>query len=149
MSSSRPIGNTPPTPFSNAHSVNFDGVNDYVDCGNTNSFEYDDAFSISCWVLPEYTTDRTYVAKINNSGYTSQGYAIDTISSGGAKVRFWIAQNYWGGLYMNVYGSTTITGGLSTWWHVVCTYDGSGNRSGMKIYVNGSAESLTTTGATT
>ena len=129
--------------FSNA-SLDFDGVDDYVDLGNVHAFEYNNAFSLSCWVKHDYTTNRTYVAKIDNSPNTGQGYALDTIT--GSKLRFWIANNYWGTKYMQVSGGTTITG--SVWHHVVATYDGSGNRSGMKIYLNGAAETLTDAGAT-
>ena len=125
------------------HSVEFDGTDDYIDCGNNNAFEYDDAFSISCWVYHDYTTNRTYVAKIDNSPNTGQGYYIGTVA--GPVWRFWIANNYWGTKYMQVEGGTTVT---KAWHHIVATYDGSGNRSGMKIYLNGAAETLTGAGAT-
>ena len=128
------------------HSVEFDGALDHINCGNNNAFEYDDAFSISCWVKHDYTTNRTYVSKIkpDDGSIRDRGYYIGTIT--GAKWIFWIASNYWGTKYMQVESTTSVTS--NTWHHVVATYDGSGNRSGMNIYINGTAETLTTAGAT-
>ena len=44
--------------FSNA-SLDFDGTDDYVDLGNVHAFEYDDAFSLSCWVKHDFTANKT------------------------------------------------------------------------------------------
>ena len=33
----------------------YDGTDDYINCGNIQAFEYDDAFSFSVWFEPEYT----------------------------------------------------------------------------------------------
>ena len=90
----------------------------------------------------------TQFSKISDSPNTGQGYNCDTVSSGGAKLRFWIGNNYWGTKYIQVVGSTAIVN-TDGFYHVVYTYDGSGNRSAMKIYLNGVAETLTESGATT
>jgi hypothetical protein len=39
-------------PFTNTYSLDFDGMDDYVNIGNGVSFEYTDSFSYSFWLNP-------------------------------------------------------------------------------------------------
>ena len=49
------MGQTLAAPFVNTYSLDFDGVDEYLDCGDSDTFSFgdgatDSAFSISCWV---------------------------------------------------------------------------------------------------
>ena len=62
--------------IANKYSFDFDGSNDYVDCGNDASIQFNGSFSISCWIS---TTDsaggnRIFVS-VNNDG-TNEGWAF-------------------------------------------------------------------------
>ena len=130
------------------YSLDFDGVDDYVNCGDSNDFSFgngvtDSPFSISFWTKIQPTTATTTVFIGKDSGGSSREYAIGMFS-GARKIRFFIKNQ--GG---NNQQSVDSTNGLldNTWYNVICTYDGSGGNNaadGMNIYINGSQEILST-----
>jgi len=114
-------------------SVDFDGVNDYVDLGDNNDFSFgdgstDSAFSISAWIYRDGTTNDGIVAKDASSNREWAFY----IYSG--TLRMVLFDNSSGGYIGRRYG-TTITNG--EWHHVAATYDGGGAASDIKLYLNG------------
>ena len=122
-------------------STEFDGVNDIVQCGLTPSFEKTDSFSASAWVkLDTLGTQRGIVGKYNSANL---GWHIRTLTTN--KLRFSFATN--GANWFAADSTTTLA--TDTWYHVVVTYDGSQANTGMKIYINGSLETMTTTGGGT
>ena len=109
----------------------FDGVNDYVNLGDVLDNDGTQAQSVSFFVKLNTLNSQALVVKMNNS----------------------IPYNGWGvGLYLNKihYGffnsvpsimaqtenNQVLTTGV--WYHVVATYDGSKNASGIKVYIDGS-----------
>ena len=113
----------------------FDGVNDYVDLGNNLDFDGSTPFSISTWCYFNTNTNQSIFAK-----YTAtQGYQLQRRNS--QDIRFALyALNVSGG-YLSVRTTSTVsTGG---WKHIVVTYDGSKDVSGVNIYVDDSLMTLT------
>lgn len=113
----------------------FDGINEYINFGNDSSldFEYTDTFSISAWINFDSATNGAFVAKF---GTDVQGYIFKVISS---KLRVQLLNSAPNQVIAD--GGTTLSS--STWYHVCFTYDGSGLFSGVNIYLDASAESLT------
>ena len=114
-------------------SFNFDGVNDYVSMGNVLDKDGTEAFSISTWV--KYTSGGTQmiVSKQDGSGY---GFLLHTGVFSGQKI-IWYPCIASGG-NIQVRNSSAINDG--NWHHILATYDGSGDASGAKIYIDGSLD---------
>jgi hypothetical protein len=121
--------NGPTYNSSNLGSIVFDGVDDYVDCGNATSLQLATAVTLESWCNPTSSTGLgTLIQKNTNSGYRFR------IESG----------NLW------AYSSgvaAVASGGICTnnnWWHCVATF-GSG---GIICYVNGTQVASTGTAYT-
>jgi len=127
--------------------VEMDGTSDYVEVGNHSVFNFtngggsDKAFSLSAWVQTTSSND--------------QG-AIISKNSGNGVASNWLLVHDQGEVQAFIYDGTgsnlaairafTQSSGLLSpgqWSHVMMTYDGSNNQSGINVYVNGQAQSVT------
>ena len=130
------------TPIINTHSIQLDGVDDYIDFGNVNIFERTDAFSGSCWVnLASINTTQLFFTKTKNS--TIVGYQFYVTASN--NVVFFVG-NYYSNNYLLAKTSNTLN--INTWYNLAFTYDGSSNRAGIKLYINGVNQGVTYSGPT-
>ena len=130
----------------NYFSLSLDGTNDYMDCGGASDFSFnngsgtDSAFSISAWVKFDNTDRARAVSKDNGLG--SREYLFGTNNS--HKVNMILGD---GSNNLDIRNNATIN--TSDWFHIVATYDGSKSISGLKVYVNADASSLTDVSAGT
>ena len=122
--------------FSNTKSVDFDGVDDFVDCGQITSLANASLFTISGW--------------FNQTTLDQERFMFGTYTS----VTNLIACYTWsdGKMYIDLrngaisYGqfdySSVVTAGQ--WFHLAIVYNGSGvdNASKLKLYINGSLQTL-------
>ena len=107
----------------------FDGINDSVSWSSTSfNFDYDDAFVFHYWQKTAVGGDYP-LAK----GDTNKGYCAKTQGDGDIDV------------FMDVDGAprelkrrVNAGAGDNSWHHVVITYDGSRDVSGLRVYVDGS-----------
>ena len=123
--------------FSNA-SLDFDGIDDYVDLGTgLNSYlELGDSFSYSAWVkFSADTTHRTIISSLQASG--PKGTQLRVLNTEAIRIIF--IQS--GAVYKYVDSSVLA---VDTWHHVVATYDGSNTVGGINLYINGSLDNSTT-----
>jgi hypothetical protein len=114
----------------------FDGTDDYINCGDSDTFSFgngstDSPFSISTWVNMTNATTFRIVTKYDTS---AKEYFFATDSTD--KVLFRLYDNSTGGILGRRY-ETALTSFQGQWIHLAATYDGSGNNSGLKIYLNG------------
>ena len=111
-------------------SIVFDGVNDYVNCGNSTSLQITGSITLSTWInFPTLFSSQYYppfIIKGVNASYMLYGNSVTN------QVRMRIGSNS----AANVLDSTS-TFSINTWYNIVGTYDG----SAMKIYVNGVCDS--------
>jgi len=129
----------------NGGSIDFDGVDDYIDCGDNDNLSFGDAsndspFSISAWIKIGQTTAQGIVTKYG-SGSSTREYTFYTT---GGKLRLLL----WGN-GTNNFATGTTTLSTDTWYHIACTYDGRGGSTaynGITLYINAVAESVTTSG---
>ena len=96
----------------------------YLNSSTPINFDYSNPFTISTWIYPtNFGADRLFLG--TQSGST--GYAFGTKITTGL-------------LYFNLTGSYQVQSSqslsLNTWNNIVVTYNGSGNRTGVKLYVN-------------
>ncbi|MFH1260019.1 MAG: LamG-like jellyroll fold domain-containing protein [Elusimicrobiota bacterium] len=110
------------------YALEFDGDNDYVDCGNDLSLD-SSAYTVSFWLkVHNLTTHQELVRKYHFDGTDAYGFIIDVDING--SMRFF---NYKGSVWSAVWtigqnGEITI----DTWYYLTCTYDG----STAKYYLN-------------
>lgn len=134
------VGPRPESIF-NRFSFEFDGTDDYIDCGDNNNLSFGDVstdspFTFSLWVkVDDLSTGHGLIEKQDSSN--NREY-IFFIGSDGA-----IYNNiYSNGVALNRRGRKTSTGLISsnTWYHLAWTYDGQGGTNasdGIKIYLDG------------
>jgi len=132
----------------------FDGVDDYISMGDVLHTDGDTPMTVSAWVNISATAPHTYIYPIAGKKkvrmaptYIMSGWEVGFITSG-------IAHNQ---LIFNLVGDgSSATGTLSKkaltlafedgkWHNVVITYDGSGDASGVKFYVDGTEDTWTQT----
>ena len=138
-----------PAQIDNAFSMSFDGSSSYYDIGNSISFNYNDPFTISCWVkVNEVSGYKTIYYKYDSS--LGRGIIFDLYTASGSGINY---------LYFNIY--STNGGSIATrkrimsnagaiinhdiWYLLTVTYDGSGLGSGIKVYRNGISQTVNVT----
>jgi hypothetical protein len=109
--------------------LSFDGIDDYVDCGNSPLFDLTEQITVAAWVNIESalrdSTTRTIIGKGDTAWRLSIG---PSIGKGGRKFLFAVCREPCVNV---VYSNTGVTAGQ--WHHVCATYD---HRT-IRLYVDG------------
>ena len=126
--------------FSNTKSVDFDGVDDYIDLGNPTALQFTSSFSISLWFKSTDTSDYILISKDNTSGHLTndRSWALWGNRYGGTNVINFNVRN--GSNSFAVQSTSDYNDG--SWHHLVATYEAS---TALKVYVDGSLEATNTT----
>ena len=120
--------------------LSFDGLNDYVDCGNDESLDITDKLTVEGWfkihqAAPSGKWPRVLGRGDGGGDYSVVGYQIFQ-NSNSADLRFlWgdgRTQNE-GGMHAYSFGTTE----LNRWYHLVATYEWDGSQSITKLYRDG------------
>ena len=110
----------------------FDGVNDYVNLGDNFDNDGTQAQSVSFWVkLINSTSNQLLVGKQNNA-VPYNGWSVTIYSS---KIYYGFLNNV-PSIAIATENTQVLTTGV--WYHIVATYNGSKNASGIKVYIDGS-----------
>ncbi|MFA7405112.1 MAG: LamG domain-containing protein, partial [Pelobacteraceae bacterium] len=125
----------------NRNGLDFDGSNDYVDCGNNASVQRNGTqpFTVEAWVKP---TGGVWVAAVSKFVHTSsnEGYSLEIFSDNKVSLLYGNNWSDWNATTSD----TALTSGV--WSHIAATYDG----STVNIYVNGNlSQSANWTGGVT
>jgi hypothetical protein len=125
---------------SNTGIIVFDGVDDYVNCGNILNFEYNNSYTICGWFKFNNDNDSVMLSKQETSG-NFRGWTFRKLSN----------YQLMSGLVNTVTNQTqvraTINAITNNVWYYLCTsYNGNTLASGLKIYING-METATTVAA--
>jgi len=136
-------GSTPPfeyTAIDNNYSMTFNGVDNLISMGNVLAFDYNEPFTISAWInLEAFTYSFAGVVSKQEASGNYRGYHFDINETSGVyNLRF--SLNHALTNRLRIQGTTDLIG--LGWTHIACTYDGSADVSGVKLYVNGNLESL-------
>ena len=113
--------------------LTFNGITDYVDCGNDNSFDITDEITISAWVkfdsLPNY---QSILVKRGTQTDTASNYALRTSALANRdEVEFY----YHDGSSWHVYTTSNANLTAGQWYHFVVTFT-FGTGTSAKCYVN-------------
>jgi hypothetical protein len=117
-----------------------DGTDDYIDCATSSDYHFNrnDTYSISMWV--DFDVLGAYemlLSRIMDDGSTYAGWAIYKRDDNKLE---WQNIYHWSTDRLAVY--TRRDNLFSSWHHVVTTYNGNGDATGVKIYVDGVNEQL-------
>ena len=121
---------------------NFDGT-DFINCGNNSSLSFDrtDSFSFSAWINSSSSLfNGSIFSKFNNPTTTGYFMGMNSISN---KLRFAFRKGTGGGSSQYNYVETSDVINTNQWSHVVATYNGNQDASGIVLYVNGVAVNTT------
>jgi PKD repeat protein len=128
------------TPYvSSCNAVQFDGIDDHIDCGSRSSLRVNSNFTIEAWVKPAAETGFPF-SYLTKTATAANGYGIGYVNG---KLRFIIQPtNLLISAIDNMPGATIP---LNEWSHIACSYDG----KDAKIYVNGVLTESQTLASTT
>jgi hypothetical protein len=121
----------------------------YINFYDVLNFELTDPFSISVWFKTSYSgSDTQSIAgkcKLNVPGGDYTGYQVGTNISGTGIGKFGAVFVSYPFVYPNsvMRRETTLTHNNNVWANGFITYDGSSNRSGILVYINGEIASTT------
>jgi len=110
--------------------LDFDGVDDYVDCGNDESLDITDAITISAWVKPFAVIDHHQVVLNKYGSSNLEGVRMGYISG--------VFRGYWGNGAVRTYIQADSNPVLNEWTHTVIVFGDSGKA---KMYLNGIIQS--------
>jgi len=121
--------------FSNQYSVDFDGTDDYVNCGNDSSLQPTDEFSVSAWFKTNVVGDT------GRNTIWSKNYFRLRVEGTSGKLHLAVYRS--SGQLTNVYTPDGTSYSDGNWHHAVATFKQSDiNR--YKIYVDGALKAETT-----
>ena len=113
----------------------FDGINEFVDCGDIAGFDRNEPFTLECWFKTGSSGAGTMLSKIKSiPNYSGYWFYFHT-----GKIIFRLWSDPGQGMYIktvNLYND-------NEWHHVIATYDGSSLAAGLKIYIDGSIADTT------
>lgn len=115
--------------------LKLDGSN-FVKAGNIGDFDRADRFTTAAWLQLATTEASTILSKIDEAN-SFRGY--DVIMEDAKVAAHFV--DHWPNAAFKVVTENAIS--LNEWHHVVVTYDGSGQSSGVSIYVDGKPQKLT------
>ena len=123
-------------PILTCFSLDFDGVNEYIDCTNNAAFNFDinTPFSICAWVRADTLGILNFMLSKINLG-ASQGWEFTLLSG---KIRM-IFSTGLGALTKIVSDGTTVIN-TGQWYHLAMTYDGTNDHNGINLYIDGLAD---------
>jgi len=132
------------TSFTNGYSIEFDGTDDYLNLGDSNTFSFgngstDTPFSLSIWYNSPDVTSSGVITKTGTATDEREYYLY---IGGNDKLYFTLWDDSTGG-YVYSYTNATLTSTQGSWNHIAATYDGSGANTGQTIYINGVSQTLT------
>lgn len=123
--------------------LTFDNTDSYVDAANESNFDFErtDPFSLSLWVYRNnQSSEDELITKYEQPGGLYRGYGM-WLDSGSGRLHFTVVNGGANAAEVHTTSSSAVSTGA--WHHIVATYDGSSNISGMKIYVDDTSLGLT------
>jgi hypothetical protein len=118
-----------PTTVSNGsgYALDFDGTDDFIDCGNSSSVNITDAITLEAWIKSDKFETTQAIIKKNGS---SSGYELSLSKDGEVFFRLNKSSSH------KLIANSLYPHDGNTWMHIAATYDG----TEQKIYINGSVE---------
>jgi len=120
------------------YALSFDGIDDYVDCGNGSSLDITNAITISMWIYK--TADNNYMAPVSRTDSTftdpfkGWNFAFRQLSAGGNLYFFYYDKNGNSNLYQTSIDASSYV--LNGWHHITTSFIFGSGVAG-KVYIDG------------
>ncbi|HTH21877.1 MAG TPA: LamG-like jellyroll fold domain-containing protein [Nitrososphaeraceae archaeon] len=113
--------------------LDFDGVNDSVDCGNDATMWSAtlSKFGFCFWIFPTASGDGNDRTVVTHGSASNQGWGVFIDTAVAGRIRFDIKNNV--GTIFSAFSNNLV---VDAWNYIVCTYDNSLGSANVKIYVN-------------
>tara|TARA_B100000427_G_scaffold329423_1_gene345569 strand:+ start:656 stop:1300 length:645 start_codon:yes stop_codon:yes gene_type:complete len=136
------IGDSSGIPFENQYSMAFDGVDDYMDCGNISALNGVTEATWMGWFKRNVPSGVHYIFGTWGTGSTTKQFTALQMAS---TVTVYMANSVGTQKTMN---SITYSFSVSTWYHLAFVYNEAeaSNADKMKVYVNGALQTNTKSG---
>ena len=129
------------------YSLDFDGTNDYVTAGTDINGDFTQNLTVAAWIKPGLAGSNNHViAGQWDWGASKRGWYCRLIDSTGRIEIGATSDGTWTTPYLAAVSTTALS--ADTWYHVVAVYDCSTSPATPKIYINGSAETLSSNTST-
>src|SRR5262245_19112777 len=116
----------------NGNAVNLDGVNDFVNLGNSRVLRLTGSVTISAWInSTSFPVDDAAI--VSKRGKADTGFQLDTTIDRGPRTIGFKISNTAGTASAARYGATTLQ--ANTWYHVAGVYDAAART--LTVYLNG------------
>jgi hypothetical protein len=114
--------------------LNFNGISDYINCGNGPTLDITDAITISSWVKFD-TLQRNYQTIVAKRGAVEDARANYAFRTGAVTNRDEVEFYYYDGASWHVYTTSNANLAAGTWHHIVVTVT-FGTTTGIRCYLN-------------
>lgn len=120
------------------NTLDFDGSNDYIDCGNDTSLQVaGKSITLEAWIYATAWKTNAYDGNVICKEYNTSNYGYMLRVGAGGKLNFALGDGTWHEI------TTSALMSLNTWYHIAGTYDG----VKMRVYIDGvNVDSLSYTG---
>lgn len=120
------------------NTLDFDGSNDYVDCGNDTSLQIaGKQITLEAWIYATAWKTNAYDGNVICKEYNTSNYGYMLRVGAGGKLNFALGDGTWHEI------TTGALMSVNTWYHIAGTYDG----TKMRVYLDGiNVDSLSYTG---
>lgn len=120
----------------NQYSIEFDGVNDYIDFGDIHNYQQATQFSYSFWIKADNFAATRFLISTMDATAPVTGWRIGIDTAGKITTQSRTSGSSLGFVTFN----TVLT--AATWYHIAWTWSGGSNQNSQKLYVNGVLDSL-------
>ena len=114
------------SPYSR-YALNFDGINDYINCGNSTNLRITPNLTVSAW----FKTSTSQIGKFINRDGLASGTRDYALYQNGTNLQFWVSQS--GNITETVLTSTGFTANDGNWHQAV----GVCNGTNIELYIDG------------
>jgi len=138
--------------YTNTFSVQFDGVDEYIDYGDSDFFTpggtaSSTGWSLSCWFKLDSTGSTQFILGKNNQSISGTNrFEWDMLVRLTDQLRFRFFFGNSNTDFVQFDTVQTFTSGV--WYNAICTYDLSQTDTGFNMYINGDLKNTTNGGAT-
>jgi hypothetical protein len=126
---------------SNGGALTFDGVDDYVDCGNPTSLQITGSLTLSTWIKASTSSNNGSLFCKSIQIFGDPGQKIYELGYLSNIMYFQIGDNASNTVTLSYTSTPVIT---NTWHQVIASWDGTTNTNGLKLYYDGLLVAQTT-----
>ena len=124
--------------------LDFDGTDDYIDCGSDSSIDDIDTKTIEAVVYLDTFGEALYGRVIQKSNVNADGWGV-SVAGGSGLNKFQFLQD-WNNGSLSIWNSPTNSITTGTWYNLAITYNKTSSSNNPSIYIDGVSQTVSQTG---